>query len=89
MADAYDTFLLAVRRDVNCLADRDRMTKRNGLLRLDKAVRKETDHKLVAKFASETITVLLRRRYRESTRCGAEPHSLPHPGQEDCQRRCA
>eukprot|EP00392_Amoebophrya_sp_AT5.2_P005213 g5222.t1 len=53
--DAYGEFLAAVRRDINCLSDRDRMTKKNGLLRLDKAVRGQPDHLLVARLFTEEL----------------------------------
>jgi len=36
--DAYQEFLLTVRRDINCLSDSDRNTRRNAIGRLDRAL---------------------------------------------------
>ncbi|CAD7936494.1 unnamed protein product [Amoebophrya sp. A120] len=53
--DKYTEFVAAVRRDINCLSDRDRMTKKNGLVRLDKTLRKESDHTLVSRLFAEEL----------------------------------
>lgn len=36
--DAYEEFFLAVRRDLNCLADADRTVRRNAIVRLEKTL---------------------------------------------------
>lgn len=36
--DAYEEFLQSIRRDINCLSERDRNTRRNALVRLEKVL---------------------------------------------------
>ena len=58
--DPYEEFVAGLRRDINCLGDRDRMTRKNGLTRLERALKKEKRTDLVAKlFAGELHKPLL------------------------------
>jgi len=70
--DAYEEFLLTIRRDINCLNEKDKVVRRNSLIKLEKAIRsnrKVSEELVLRAFLEELHKPLLRLLSDQGEKC--------------------